>query len=66
MEDTIDKFIQQSKMTSMQLSWAAENLYITYNTLDMQEAELSNNLKLLEKQIGNSKDKGITGPRFKS
>lgn len=51
MEDTIDKFIQQSKMTSMQLSWAAENLYITYNTLDMQEAELSNNLKLLEKQI---------------
>ena len=51
MDDTIDKFIQQSRMTTMQLSWAAENLYITYNILELQESELKNNLELLEQQV---------------
>ena len=51
MDDSINKYRVQSKMSDCQLVWTAQNLFITYNELVNKETDLKNQSKLMEKQL---------------
>ncbi len=61
MEDAINKFRVQAKMSECQLVWTAQNLYITYNVLRNKETDLTSQTELMEKQLEVAKVKESLG-----
>ncbi|WP_408609531.1 TolC family protein [Anaerocolumna sedimenticola] len=66
LDDTINKFRVQSKMSDCQLVWTAQNLYISYQILGNREMDLSNQTELMKKQLEIAKVKESLGKIIKT